>query len=104
MNSTNKLSVFRTHDLLDRWIQFPLFRYLICDSLSLLFKVFNREANGVSRKEIYNILTHAGLLSRTDPHSSQLLRHQPAVVRGHDPDILPFLQSQDLLQYLWAGK
>ncbi|KOB65999.1 Uncharacterized protein OBRU01_21925 [Operophtera brumata] len=62
--------------------------------------VFNREAHSVSRKEIYNILTHAGLLSRTDNRSSQQLRHQPAIVRGHDPDILPFLQSQDLLQYL----
>ncbi|KAG6443735.1 hypothetical protein O3G_MSEX003021 [Manduca sexta] len=74
---------------------------------SLLHKgeklVFEREAHDVSRKEIYNILTHAGLIPRKKvPAKKQHPQLLVPAQKFDQPNLfdLPFFPSQDFLQYL----
>nr|XP_026492272.1 uncharacterized protein LOC113397955 [Vanessa tameamea] len=62
--------------------------------------VFEREADNVPRREIYNILTHAGFIGRKSRFHQELHKHpnQAEVYLGsHDS---PFTYNTDLLQYL----
>ncbi|XP_031766229.1 uncharacterized protein LOC113520766 [Galleria mellonella] len=82
---------------------------------SLLHKgekvVYDREADDVSRREIYNILTHAGLISRNQFHRPPALpqhRHQKhfnSQAQNHNPHEQhiyeqSILSSPELLQHL----
>ncbi|XP_072949203.1 uncharacterized protein [Epargyreus clarus] len=67
--------------------------------------VFQREADSVPRREIYNILTHAGFIGR---HSRHQAASHPTPAHSHHHNFIqtqqnfdsPFLTGPDLLQYL----
>ncbi|CAK1580234.1 unnamed protein product [Parnassius mnemosyne] len=70
--------------------------------------VYHREADSVSRREIYDILTHAGLFPRqpglpppsyynNQRHNKSRAQHEITSPQHFD---VPFLSSTDLLQYL----
>ncbi|CAH2096241.1 unnamed protein product [Euphydryas editha] len=62
--------------------------------------VYDREADRVPRREIYNILTHAGFIGRKkhiNQSPSKYLNHAEAYPQSHDS---PFTFNSDILQYL----
>ncbi|KAJ2949045.1 hypothetical protein O0L34_g5986 [Tuta absoluta] len=73
--------------------------------------VFDREADHVSRQEIYNILTHAGFLRRRPPHQQpdpHHMNHQRSrggqrnhhQNHGHQHSGPPQFGNPEILQYL----
>lgn len=66
----------------------------------LTFKVYDREADHVPRREIYNILTHAGFIERKK-HNNQSppkdLNHAKTYDQSYDS---PFTFDSDIAQYL----